>query len=186
MQKGSSPDICCYLVLTYIMLLIAEPSLFSLLSTRVRIILFLWFMASCHLQHKVHSKENKTTTRLPTSSMWRAGIVSSPSSALFFFSLNSRGVKWRYAPNKTSGPGVTPNSCVKQRPIPWYCQEELWKEEIQRGGMAWSLPSTLLAPGSLWFMDFPKQRLPPDQCVLIATHGSILLEFFLILFSSHL
>lgn len=91
MQKGSSPDICCYLVLTYIMLLIAEPSLFSLLSTRVRIILFLWFMASCHLQHKVHSKENKTTTRLPTSSMWRAGIVSSPSSALFFFFLWIQG-----------------------------------------------------------------------------------------------
>lgn len=82
--KGSSPDICCYLVLTYIMLLIAEPSLFSLLSTRVRIILFLWFMASCHLQHKVHSKENKTTTRLPTNSVWRAGVCFFP---LFCFSL---------------------------------------------------------------------------------------------------
>lgn len=106
MQKGSSPDICCYLVPTYIMLLIAEPSLFSLLSTRVRIILFLWFMASCHLQHKVHSKENKTTTRLPSSSMWRAGVVSSPFCFFFspsFFLWNLGEVSGDHAPNRTRG-----------------------------------------------------------------------------------
>lgn len=44
--------ICCYLALTYIMLLIVEPSLFSLLSTLVSIILSSWFMAFCHSQHK--------------------------------------------------------------------------------------------------------------------------------------
>lgn len=44
--------ICCYLALTYIMLLIVEPSLFSLLSTLVSIILSSWFMDFCHWQHK--------------------------------------------------------------------------------------------------------------------------------------
>lgn len=44
--------ICCYLAPVYIMLLIVEPSLFSLLRTLVRIILSLWFMDFCHRQHK--------------------------------------------------------------------------------------------------------------------------------------
>lgn len=44
--------ICCYLAPVHIMLLIVEPSLFSLLRTLVRIILSLWFMDFCHRQHK--------------------------------------------------------------------------------------------------------------------------------------
>lgn len=44
--------ICCYLALVHIMLLIVEPSLFSLLRTLVSIILSLWFMDFCHWQHK--------------------------------------------------------------------------------------------------------------------------------------
>lgn len=44
--------ICCYLAPVYIMLLIVEPSLFSLLRTLVRIILSLWFVDLCHRQHK--------------------------------------------------------------------------------------------------------------------------------------
>lgn len=68
---GSSWNICCYLGLTYIILLIAETSLFSLLNTRVRMVLFLWFMASCHLLHKFYFKENKMAFRLLTSVVYR-------------------------------------------------------------------------------------------------------------------
>lgn len=82
--------------------------------------------------------------------------------AVFKAALSIRGVKWRYAPNRTSGPGVTPNSCVKQRPIPWYCQEEPWKEEIQRGAV-FHLSSSWVPFGSTTLLEARKPTIVTTQ-----------------------
>lgn len=53
--------ICCYLALV---LLIVEPSLFSLLRTLVSIILSLWFMDFSHWQHKSTQEKIQQPKRL--------------------------------------------------------------------------------------------------------------------------